>query len=153
MSLGDVASSFYRSGIMDIDSLNKMLNQLREMYDIIIDNQNTPIILTPALRESIIRLSQKVQEICYMTDREIARAGMTRAQINEIIANHDKGIDMPPKVRQLLSRASELKIDLDGCRNVLKESLNNQKKAANAKGKKRKDSFKKIGSKKGWLPM
>lgn len=139
----------------EILPLERLLNQLTELYVQILSNQDKNIIVTPEILERVKVLSQEIEEISRITDIEIARAGLSPELIKKTILGSKT--QLPPHVKNLLEKSQFLKSQLVGCRNILKEAIKKQKseQATDKKlaVKKRKDKFKNVGGKEGWIPM
>lgn len=138
---------------MDINSLNTILDQLSAMYAYIIENQKNKVKITPEIQEVLRIFSSKIDEISKITDQEIARAGLKREGLDATIYGLNKEIS--PEIKKILKKALFLKKEIVGCQNVVKKHSKQRKEEAAKKGgpNKRKDKFKNIGSKKGWIPL
>jgi hypothetical protein len=133
--------------------LERMLNQLTELYQQILLNQDKNMTLDPQTTEALQRLSREIEEMSQHTEMEAARMGVSPELIKQTILgpqNH-----LPKDIQNILEKSQQLKGQIEGCRNVLKTIMKKQKeekKAGKNTSKKRKDKFKKLGGKDGWIP-
>ncbi len=135
--------------------LDRILDQLTDLYEQILSNQDKKIITSPETVEALHRLSREIDEISQQTDIEIARAGISPEMIRKTILGPKT--QLPVNIQNLLDRSQRLKGQLEGCRNILKDAMKLQKESQAIGGsratEKRRDKFKKLGSKKGWIPL
>lgn len=135
----------------DTRPLHIILSQLTELYNQILTNQNKTLTFTPEIIENINRLSKEIEAMSQFTEMEAARMGITDEMIkNTILGAKPAG---NPEIKNLLERSLQLKGQIEGCRNILKEIMKKQKEEHKVNAKKRKDKFKNIGGKEGWIPM
>lgn len=139
----------------EIIPLENLLSQLTEMYHQILYNQDKKPLITPETLEALQRVSRELEEISRLTNLELARAGISQETIQKTLLEPKS--QLPPDIQNLLEKAQYLKNQLQGCKNILKEIMKQQKKEKVNKGKrfseKRKDKFKNVGGKKGWIPL
>lgn len=133
--------------------LERILNQLTDLYHQILSNQEKNLTISPETIEAIKTLSGAIEEISKNTDMEIARMGVTSEMIKQTILGPKTQVSQ--ELQDLLEKSQYLKGQLEGCRNVLKDIMKKQKdkKSLDKAGEKRKDKFKNVGGKKGWIPL
>lgn len=139
----------------EILPLEQILNQLTEMYHQILSNQNKNLTISPETLKVLKRLTDELDEFARVTDLEIARMGISPEIIRKTILGPKS--QLPPDIQIFLEKSLYLKGQLQGCRNILKKIMKKQKGETPA-GKrrlmeKRKDKFKNIGGKNGWIPL
>lgn len=136
--------------------LEILLNQLMELYHQILDNQKKQLKISPENKLAIERIAREIRAISQVTDQEISRHGLDPEMINKTILGSKK--TLPSDVQKLLEKSQYLKSQIYGCKNVLKEIIKKQKKEKTEKNsrilaEKRQSKFKKVGGKKGWIPL
>lgn len=131
--------------------LERILNQLTELYVQILSNQNKNLSVTPAMKDRIERLSKEIDEISHFTDMQADLMGIRPETIKRTIL--DPNSHLPVEIQQLLKKSSHLKGQVEGCRNILKEIIKKQKEENKNDSKKRRGKFKNVGGKDGWIPM
>lgn len=137
---------------MDINYLENLIYQLNQLYQLVIDTQKKQLVVTPEMYSRISNLRKVVGEVADMTKDEMRKAGLTQEMINKTLASSNEKI--PPKLKDLINQTKELKKEVEGCQNVLKPHLEGPKKNSKKSfGEQRKDKFKKMGGKKGWMPL
>lgn len=133
--------------------LENLLSQVFAMYQEILANQNKNIVLTPDTIAALKFLSAQIEEISKMTEAEMNIRGIDQESLKKTVLAPDDHI--PADIKDLLQKSLQLKSQLEGCRNVLKDikKKQNEGKKLQQGSKKRKDKFKKIGGKEGWIPL
>lgn len=136
-------------------TLERILNQVTDLYQQILINQDKSMTPSPEILEDIRRLAREIEDMSRFTDMEIARMGISPQMIKKTIFGPKS--QLSPDMQNLLEKSQYLKSQLEGCRNILKEIMKKHKaeKPANKKlsSEKRKDKFKNVGGKKGWIPL
>lgn len=138
----------------ELAPLENMLNKLTELYELVLSNQAKSLEIPPEITEAVSRLAKEIDELSKVTNQELMRAGISQETIQETI--YGSKSQLPPDVQNLLIKSQQLKLQVEGCQNVLRDIIKKQKEDAKIQqgtGQKRKDKFKNIGSKKGWIPM
>lgn len=134
--------------------LEKLLQQVMELYQTILTNQDKTLELSPEIKLAIRTLAQQIEDISQMTDHEVAKLGLSQEQLKKTIL--EPNAKMNPELQTLLEKSNYVKGQLEGCRNVLKDIMKKQKEEKSHQkgmGDKRKDKFKNVGGKKGWIPL
>ncbi len=124
--------------------LERILNQLNEFYQYILDNQDKDLTVSPEILENIHRLSREVEEISRHTENELVNRGVSSEVLNNTI--YGPKSQLPVDIKNLLERALYLKSQLEGCRNVLKDAIQKQSE------QKKKRRSKKGKGRDGWIP-
>lgn len=140
----------------EMQPLERLLQQITELYLQILSNQEKNLSVTPETLQRIQILSQEIDEIVSITNMELARAGISPELIKQTILGPKN--QLPKDIKNLLEKSQYIKNQLVGCRNILNDAIKKQKDEKTSGGKrreakKRKDKFKNIGGKEGWIPM
>lgn len=138
----------------EIIPLEQMLDQLTQLYNQILSNQNKKLLISQEMVQEIHRLARDIRAISQITEEEAARRGLSQNFIRQTVLGPKN--ELPPDIQNLLERAQYLKSQLEGCKNTLKDIIKKQKEEKRGKhgaAKKRKDKFKNIGAKNGWIPL
>ena len=138
----------------NLSPLQNMLAQLNEFYQLILANQSKKIVVTPEIKEAVEYLAKQVELLTQVTEEEMKRLGVTKEALNKTI--YGPKDQLPLELRNLLNKSQELKCQLEGCQTVVNKIIKKQKeeeKLKKGQGAKRKDKFKNVGGKKGWIPL
>lgn len=138
----------------DLSPLEIILSQLNDFYEYIILNQDKKIEITPEVKQAVDQLSKEVARVADMTQDELTKAGISKTELDTTILGSKS--QLTPELKDFLMKTQQLKCQLEGCQNVVKGIIKKQKETEllqKGTGSKRKDKFKQLGSKKGWIPL
>ena len=131
--------------------IEQLLNQITELMEIAHENKDHTLEgdLPPQLEKELEALERDVQEFCDLNEQLIVEAGVSEQGCN-------------PKSQRVLQKARKLRQELESTQRGLTTAVQIVKKQEKTFGKKgdkaskkvaRTKKFKRIGGKKGWMPL
>ncbi len=139
----------------DENYLEKMLNQLAELFKIVEEAKGKPVAerVTPEIQERLDRAKELVEKFAELNKKAFESAGLKEENLNQLVKF--PAASLPAKNKKLLDFAKKLKADVENAKTQLStESASDGLMYSKDKQKveeiqKRKKKFKRIG--KNWL--
>lgn len=139
----------------DDNYLEKMLNQLADLFKMVEEHQGKPIAerITPEIRERLDHAKELVEKFTELNKKAFESAGLKEENLTQMVKF--PAASLPAKNKKLLDLAKKLKADVENAKMQLSVQSDNEgmiynKDKQNAEEiQKRKKKFKRIG--KNWL--